>query len=71
MFTEKEKKEYIQSQSRATGKITNDMLNCKDCIFRNDNMNTAYCNVYTKEKQRKPNHVLLGKRCIAYRQKHE
>lgn len=59
--------DYIESQSMATHEITNDMLRCKDCAYRNDSMPTALCNIFTTMQNRKPNKVLLSGDCAMYK----
>lgn len=65
-MSEKQIKEYIRSQSMATGVVTVDDLVCKDCAYKGKNLPTSFCNVFRKGVQRKPNAVLLGGKCPAY-----
>ena len=69
MRDKQEYKKYIESQSRAASPVTNDDLKCKDCVFRNDEFPTAYCDIFKPSTQRKPNAVLLGKNCPEYQEK--
>lgn len=63
MNTEK----YIDSQSRASKPITTDDMICKHCLFKNDELPTAHCNMYRKGESYKPSSVLLGGSCPSYR----
>lgn len=62
-MNEKQKKEYIRSQSMASGPVTIDDLVCKDCVFVGKDMPTAFCYMFKKGQSRKPNVVLLGGGC--------
>lgn len=63
---DKRTKEYIESQSMAAGPVTNNKLRCRNCVFRDDTMPTAFCLVFKQGESRKPNSVLLGKGCPEY-----
>lgn len=60
-------KDYIESESTSTSRITNSQLICKDCMYRFDDTkifkNTTRCGAYTL----KPNKVLCGKECPKYK----
>ena len=61
----------IKSEARATGRITNQDLICRDCVSRFDDRirlgNTSTC----KEYRDKPNSVLLGGHCDKYKKEGE
>lgn len=63
----KEFEERIRSEGLSTGRVTNEELMCKDCIYKfNDEKtfkNTSRCGAYTV----KPSKVLLGKPCDRYK----
>ncbi len=64
--------DYVKSQSRAAYVLTNDVLKCKDCIYRDDGVATAFCVVFQQAKgERKPNSVLLKGDCPEYVQRIE
>lgn len=64
-------KERIASEARACMRITNNMLVCKDCIYKLDDStifgNTSRCRVYP-ESLGKPDAVLTGGNCQYYKQ---
>lgn len=65
-MNQEEFKKKIQSEAKATRRITNQDLVCKDCKSRFDDRikfgNTSACKRYDI----KPNAVLLGKSCEEY-----
>lgn len=67
-MNEKERK-YVESQSMAAFVVTNDMLKCKDCFYRDDEVQTAFCGWFAPGDSRKPNQVLLGGDCPAYKER--
>ena len=62
-------KKYIRSQSKASKPITIDDLICKDCIFSNPDLPTAYCNMYRPGESYKPASALTGNSCPSFRRK--
>lgn len=66
MANNKEFEERIKSESRATRQVTNDILVCKDCVYKFDDTrimgNTSRCMKYGL----KPNKVLIGGKCDEY-----
>lgn len=59
----------INSEQKCIRRITNDDLVCKDCIFKNDDSkrigNTSSCKLFNE----KSNEVLLGGKCLKYKNK--
>lgn len=62
-----DEKKYTESQARAAGVVTSNNLVCKNCKYKNDEMPTSHCNVYKVSS--KPDAVLLGMGCPAFRRK--
>lgn len=56
----------IKSEQQCMSRLTNDMLVCKDCVYKLDDSvklgNTTRCLRYDD----KPNEVLLGGKCDGY-----
>lgn len=60
-------KERVQSEQKTIGRVTNSMLQCKDCLYRFDDKailgNTSRCQQYVS----KPSLVLLQGKCEKYK----
>lgn len=60
-------KDRVESEAKAIVRITNNDLECKDCLLRYDDSvifgNTSRCEAYPYKK---PNNVLLGGECDEY-----
>lgn len=55
-----EYEDRIESEAELGFQLTDDMLDCHDCIFRDYSRRASVCDVYTELK---PEHVLNGGEC--------
>lgn len=64
-------KERIKSESRATRRITNNDLVCKDCVYKFDDSkkfgNTSRCQAF----KWKPSNIVAGGNCPYRKTEHE
>lgn len=64
MANKKDFKKRIQSEAQSIGRLTNNSLDCIDCVLRLDDKeifgNTTKCEVFPNCK---PDEVLLGGKC--------
>lgn len=59
-MADKEYDERIESEARLGMHVTNDMLTCQDCLFKDVNDKSGVCDVYEDVK---PMEVLNGGNC--------
>lgn len=64
-------KRYIESQAKAAKPITTDDMLCKLCVFTNDNLPPAHCNVYRPGESYKPTSAILNDSCPDFRRRNE
>lgn len=55
-----EYEDRIESEAKLGFQLIDDMLDCHDCVFRDEGGRASTCDVYESVK---PNHVLNGQEC--------
>ncbi len=59
-MTKDEYADRVESEAKLGFQLTDDMLDCHDCVFKDDQGRASMCDVYEAAK---PIHVLNGEPC--------